>query len=115
MNVSRYFLCAVGVVLAIPLPGIIAVTFTLPITNSGIGYLLDGVLTFGDPEEYSMAIEVRIVRVHIDETLLNTEKRYYISHGWQKSFRPGAARKQPGYLDQVQREDQNYLRKRKRN
>jgi len=33
---------------------------------------------FGDSEDFSMAIEVRIVRVHIDETLLNTEKRHYI-------------------------------------
>jgi flavin reductase (DIM6/NTAB) family NADH-FMN oxidoreductase RutF len=33
---------------------------------------------FGDPEDYSLAIEVRIIRVHIDEAILNSEKRHYI-------------------------------------
>ena len=33
---------------------------------------------FGDPDDFSMAIEARIIRVHIDETILNSEKRHYI-------------------------------------
>lgn len=33
---------------------------------------------FGDPDDFSMAIEARIIRVHIDETILNAEKRHYI-------------------------------------
>ena len=33
---------------------------------------------FGEPEDFSMAIEARIIRVHIDETILNAEKRYHI-------------------------------------
>ena len=33
---------------------------------------------FGDPDDFSMAIEVRIIRVHIDEAILNSEKRHYI-------------------------------------
>jgi hypothetical protein len=41
----RYFLCVVGVVLAIPILGIVALAFTLPITISGIGYLLGSLVT----------------------------------------------------------------------
>jgi len=33
---------------------------------------------FGDPDDFSMAIEARIIRVHIDEAILNSEKRHYI-------------------------------------
>ena len=33
---------------------------------------------FSGPEDYAMAVEVRIVRVHIEEAILNTEKRHYI-------------------------------------
>jgi len=33
---------------------------------------------FGEPEDFSMAIEARIIRVHIDETILNAEKRHHI-------------------------------------
>ena len=33
---------------------------------------------FGQPEDYSAAVEVRIVRVHIDEQILSAEKRHYI-------------------------------------
>jgi len=33
---------------------------------------------FGDPEDFSMAIEARIIRVHIDEAILNPEKRHHI-------------------------------------
>ncbi len=32
----------------------------------------------GEPEDFSTAIEVRIIRVHIDDAILNTEKRHYI-------------------------------------
>lgn len=41
----RYFLCFVGMILALPVLGIIALAFILPITISGIGYLLGGFLT----------------------------------------------------------------------
>jgi pimeloyl-ACP methyl ester carboxylesterase len=41
----RYFVCCVGVVVALPILGIIALAFTLPITISGTGYLLGGLLT----------------------------------------------------------------------
>jgi flavin reductase (DIM6/NTAB) family NADH-FMN oxidoreductase RutF len=33
---------------------------------------------FSVPEDYTMAIEVRIIRVHIDEAILDSEKRHYI-------------------------------------
>jgi len=33
---------------------------------------------FGDPDDFSMAIEARIIRVHIDEAILNSEKRHHI-------------------------------------
>jgi len=33
---------------------------------------------FGSPEDFSMAIEVRIVKVHIDDSILNTDKRHHI-------------------------------------
>ena len=33
---------------------------------------------FGEPEDFSMAIEARIIRVHIDEEVLNSERRHYI-------------------------------------
>lgn len=33
---------------------------------------------FGAPDDFAMAIEVQIVRVHIDESILNTEKRHHI-------------------------------------
>jgi flavin reductase (DIM6/NTAB) family NADH-FMN oxidoreductase RutF len=33
---------------------------------------------FGDPDDFSMAIEARIVRVHLDEAILNSEKRHHI-------------------------------------
>lgn len=33
---------------------------------------------FGSPEDFAMAIEVRIVKVHIDESILSAEKRHYI-------------------------------------
>src|SRR5678815_2987160 len=41
----RYFLCFVGMVVVIPVLGIITLAFILPITISGIGYLLGGLLT----------------------------------------------------------------------
>lgn len=41
----RYFLCFVGVIVVLPILGIIVLAFTLPITISGIGYLLGGLLT----------------------------------------------------------------------
>ena len=40
--------------------------------------IVENIRPFGDPEDYSMAIETRIIRVHIDETILNSEKRHYI-------------------------------------
>lgn len=33
---------------------------------------------FGEPEDFSMAIEARIIRVHIDEEILNSERRHHI-------------------------------------
>ena len=33
---------------------------------------------FGAPEDFSMAIEARIIRVHIDDAILNSEKRHHI-------------------------------------
>lgn len=33
---------------------------------------------FGNPDDHSVAIEVRIVRVHVDDQLLNAEKRHHI-------------------------------------
>jgi flavin reductase (DIM6/NTAB) family NADH-FMN oxidoreductase RutF len=33
---------------------------------------------FGEPDDYSMAIEVRIIRTHIEESILNSEKRHHI-------------------------------------
>ena len=33
---------------------------------------------FGNPDDYSVAIEARIVRVHVDEQMLNAEKRHHI-------------------------------------
>jgi flavin reductase (DIM6/NTAB) family NADH-FMN oxidoreductase RutF len=33
---------------------------------------------FGEPEDFSMAVEARIIRVHIDEAILNPEKRHHI-------------------------------------
>ena len=40
----RYFLCLIGVVLAIPILGVATLAFALPISTSGIGYLLGGLL-----------------------------------------------------------------------
>ena len=33
---------------------------------------------FGAPEDFSMGIEARIIRVHIDEAILNSENRHHI-------------------------------------
>ncbi|MBC8160681.1 MAG: flavin reductase family protein [Roseiflexaceae bacterium] len=33
---------------------------------------------FGQPDDCAVAIEVRIIRVHVDEHILNAEKRYHI-------------------------------------
>jgi flavin reductase (DIM6/NTAB) family NADH-FMN oxidoreductase RutF len=33
---------------------------------------------FGAPDDFSMAIEVRILRVHVDDSILNAEKRHYV-------------------------------------
>ena len=33
---------------------------------------------FGNPEDFTVAIEARIIRVHIDESILNPEKRHHV-------------------------------------
>jgi len=33
---------------------------------------------FSAPEDFTLAIEVRIICVHVDESILNSEKRHYI-------------------------------------
>jgi hypothetical protein len=38
----RYFICLLGILLAIPLLGLAAMTFTLPVSFSGVLYLLLG-------------------------------------------------------------------------
>jgi flavin reductase (DIM6/NTAB) family NADH-FMN oxidoreductase RutF len=40
--------------------------------------LVTRIRPFGEPEDYTAAIEVHIVRVHIEEDLLNTERRHHI-------------------------------------
>lgn len=40
--------------------------------------------TFGAPDDHAAAIEARIIRVHMDERILNTEKRHHIdSDKWK--------------------------------
>lgn len=39
---------------------------------------------FGNPDDHSVAVEARIVRVHVDDQLLNAEKRHHIDPDkWQ--------------------------------
>ncbi len=40
--------------------------------------VIERIHPFSAPEDYAAAIEVRIMRVHIDETILSAEKRHYI-------------------------------------
>jgi flavin reductase (DIM6/NTAB) family NADH-FMN oxidoreductase RutF len=40
--------------------------------------ILENSHPFGEPEDFSMAIEVRIIRTHIEESILNPEKRHHI-------------------------------------
>src|SRR5690349_17550103 len=42
--IFRFLLCLLGILLALPLLVLITMAFQLPITSSGIGYLLGGVL-----------------------------------------------------------------------
>ncbi|MBA4185864.1 MAG: flavin reductase family protein [Acidobacteria bacterium] len=40
--------------------------------------VIENIHALGSPDDFAAAIEARIVRVHIEESLLNDEKRHYI-------------------------------------
>ena len=40
--------------------------------------VIENIYTLGSPDNFAAAIEARVVRVHVEEGLLNDEKRHYI-------------------------------------
>lgn len=40
--------------------------------------VIENIHTLGSPDDYHAAIEARVVRVHVEESILNDEKRHYI-------------------------------------
>jgi len=40
--------------------------------------VIENIRPLGSPDDYAAAIEARVVRVHVEESILNTEKRHYI-------------------------------------
>jgi len=40
--------------------------------------VIENIHTLGSPDDYHAAIEARVVRVHVVESILNDEKRHYI-------------------------------------
>ncbi len=40
--------------------------------------IVEKIHQFSQPEDFAMAVETRIVKVHIDDSILNPEKRHYI-------------------------------------
>ena len=40
--------------------------------------VIENIHTLGTPDDYHAAIEARVIRVHVEESILNDEKRHYI-------------------------------------
>lgn len=40
--------------------------------------VIENIHTLGSPDDHHAAIEARVVRVHVEESILNDEKRHYI-------------------------------------